>query len=204
MSVKSIYLKNVGSVKEATLNLSPVTLLIGANGVGKKLFLNGLWSIGGYTAWGTVESGFLVVRPDIAAFADSVPSDQEIRIFTSGNTPPFECCFATDEVFHAALDCQPGTVILSNNITGDLHPRLFQREYERLHRLAKEKDLTIVGITYNPYFVDQFKGNEGAVLIVEHGEQTTFTPLAERLDGLEVDAESLGMLWYSGLVGGVP
>ena len=63
----------------------------------------------------------------------------------------------------------------------------------------------IIATTHNPYLVDQFKGRESAVIVVEkeHGE-TTFTTLAEKLAHLDPGEEPLGSLWYSGFVGGVP
>lgn len=99
----------------------------------------------------------------------------------------------------------PPTLIGLEEIDRGLHPRLFQQIIELLSRISEEKQIQIIATTHNPYLVDEFKNYEDAVVIVEkvNGE-TTFTTLAEKLEGLTPDEEPLGQLWYSGLVGGVP
>lgn len=99
----------------------------------------------------------------------------------------------------------PPTLIGLEEIDRGLHPRLFQQVIELLSRISAEKKIQIIATTHNPYLVDEFKGYEEAVVIVEkvNGE-TTFTTLAEKLAGLSPEEEPLGQLWYSGIVGGVP
>lgn len=99
----------------------------------------------------------------------------------------------------------PPTLIGLEDIDRGLHPRLFQQVIELLSRISKEKNIQIVATTHNPYLVDEFKDHEEAVIIVEKIDgETTFTTLAEKLDGLMPEEEPLGQLWYSGIVGGVP
>ncbi|MCB0188155.1 MAG: ATP-binding protein, partial [Caldilineaceae bacterium] len=99
----------------------------------------------------------------------------------------------------------PPTLIGLEEIDRGLHPRLFQQVIELLSQISREKKIQIIATTHNPYLVDEFKGFEEAVVIVEkiNGE-TKFTTLAEKLEGLMPEEEPLGQLWYSGIVGGVP
>ena len=103
----------------------------------------------------------------------------------------------------------PPSLICIEDIDRGFHPRLFQQMVELCNDLSRELDVQIIATTHNPYILDEFKGNESAVVIVEKKEGcTTFTTLAERLAQIEADGEEeempLGSLWYSGLVGGVP
>lgn len=100
----------------------------------------------------------------------------------------------------------PPNIICLEEIDRGLHPRLFQRIIELFFRMTREKNIQIIATTHNPYLVDQFKGHEEAVIIVEKEKgETKFTSLAERLVGLDpLEDDPLGTLWYSGLVGGVP
>ncbi|MEZ4679353.1 MAG: AAA family ATPase [Caldilineaceae bacterium] len=99
----------------------------------------------------------------------------------------------------------PPTLIGLEEIDRGLHPRLFQQVIELLSQISREKKIQIIATTHNPYLVDEFKGYEEAVVIVEkiNGE-TQFTTVAEKLDGLLPEEEPLGQLWYSGILGGVP
>lgn len=99
----------------------------------------------------------------------------------------------------------PPSLIGLEEIDRGLHPRLFQQVIELLSRVSEEKKIQIIATTHNPYLVDEFKGLEEAVVVVEkvNGE-TVFTTLADKLAGLMPEEEPLGHLWYSGIVGGVP
>ena len=62
------------------------------------------------------------------------------------------------------------------------------------------------GTTQNPYFVDQFVDDEDSIVLVEKTDaDTTFISSPERLERLGGrHDDSLGSIWYSGLVGGTP
>lgn len=105
----------------------------------------------------------------------------------------------------------PPSLVCIEDIDRGIHPRLFQQVIELCFDLSKQRGIQIVATTHNPYILDQFVGNESAVVIVEKKEGcTTFTTLAERLAQLQTNGSEseeempLGSLWYSGLVGGVP
>ena len=104
---------------------------------------------------------------------------------------------------------RPPSLICIEDIDRGLHPRLFQQIIELCRDLSEKLGIQIIATTHNPYILDEFVGNESAVVIVEKNEGcTTFTTLAERLAELEENGSDgempLGSLWYSGLVGGVP
>lgn len=100
----------------------------------------------------------------------------------------------------------PPLVICLEEIDRGMHPRLFEQVVQLCFDMTRrEGGPQIIATTHNPYLVDQFKGHEEAVVIVEkENGETTFTTLAERLRHLQPDEEPLGSLWYSGFVGGVP
>lgn len=101
----------------------------------------------------------------------------------------------------------PPTVVCIEEIDRGLHPRLLEKVVQLCFDLTQQEGMPqIIATTHNPYLVDQFKGHEDAVIVVEKKDgQTTFTSLAERIKHLEPEEEDpLGQLWFSGFVGGVP
>jgi predicted ATPase len=101
----------------------------------------------------------------------------------------------------------PPSLVCIEDIDRGLHPRLFQQIVELCNDLSRKLNIQIIATTHNPYILDEFVGNESAVVIVEKKEGcTTFTTLAERLAQVQDNGEEmpLGAVWYSGLVGGVP
>ena len=101
----------------------------------------------------------------------------------------------------------PPSLICLEEIDRGLHPRLFEKILRVCFEMAcKEHMPQIIATTHNPYIVDQFKDHEEAVIIVEKRRgETTFTPLADRMQSLTpADDDPLGQLWFSGFVGGVP
>ena len=101
----------------------------------------------------------------------------------------------------------PPTLICIEEIDRSLHPRLYEQIVQLCFDITNKEDMPqIIATTHNPYLVDQFKGNEQAVVIVEKEDgQTHFTTLEEKIKHLEPDEEDpLGQLWFSGFVGGVP
>ncbi len=102
---------------------------------------------------------------------------------------------------------RPPSLICIEDIDRGLHPRLLGQIVQFCYDMANKENVPqIIATTHNPYFLDQFKDNEKAVIIVEKEKgETTFTSLEERLKHLEPEADDpLGELWYSGFIGGVP
>jgi predicted ATPase len=103
----------------------------------------------------------------------------------------------------------PPPVILLEDIDRGMHPRLFEQIAPLMRRIAEEHDINIIATTHNPYLVDAFQDAKECVLLVEKVDgASVLVPLTKKLEGLDYDKEeaqvSLGELWYSGLVGGVP
>lgn len=98
------------------------------------------------------------------------------------------------------------SIICLEDIDRGLHPALFGKLVEVCRTLVKGIGAPqIIATTQNPYFVDQFVDDEDSVVLVEkENANTTFTTLTERLASLGARTDSLGAVWYSGLVGGVP
>lgn len=99
----------------------------------------------------------------------------------------------------------PPMLICLEEIDRGLHPRLFQQIIELLSDIAHTKNIQIIATTHNPYLVDQFKDREEAVIIVEkENGETKLTTLADKLADQVAGELTLGELWYSGSVGGIP
>ncbi|MGH7434765.1 MAG: AAA family ATPase [Polyangiaceae bacterium] len=99
------------------------------------------------------------------------------------------------------------SIICLEDIDRGLHPALFGKLVDVCRKLAQAEGAPqIIATTQNPYFVDQFVDDEESVVIVEKTDgDTTFTSLRERLEQLGGrHDDSLGSIWYSGLVGGTP
>ncbi len=101
----------------------------------------------------------------------------------------------------------PPTMACIEEIDRGMHPRLLEKVVQLCFDMSRQEGMPqIIATTHNPYLVDQFKGHEEAVIIVEKKDgQTIFTSLAERITHLKPEEEDpLGQLWFSGFVGGVP
>jgi predicted ATPase len=95
-----------------------------------------------------------------------------------------------------------------------LHPRLLRDVRDALYRLSfptdfgiKRSPVQVIATTHSPFFLDLFKDHPEQVIIAEKKADgsATFKNLSEdpKLRDLIGDA-SLGEIWYSGILGGVP
>ena len=86
-----------------------------------------------------------------------------------------------------------------------IHPRRLRDLVDHLLRLTKA-GMQVVLTTHSPTLLDEFRDSPESVLIFERDDQGTHvTRLSERPDwGKEAKGASLGELWYSGVLGGVP
>lgn len=95
-----------------------------------------------------------------------------------------------------------------------VHPRLLRGVRDLLYRLAYPADygqsrppVQVIATTHSPHLLDLFRDHPEEVVIAEKsGCVARFSRLSERADIAELLAEqgSLGDLWYSGILGGVP
>ena len=94
-----------------------------------------------------------------------------------------------------------------------IHPRLLRKLKDAIYRLAYPSGsesgrppIQVIATTHSPYFVDQFKDHPEEIVVAnKNGLDVSF----ERLSGKPhlqeiIQDSSLGEVWYSGILGGVP
>lgn len=94
-----------------------------------------------------------------------------------------------------------------------IHPRLLRDVQDALYRLAYPENygetrepVQVIATTHSPYLLDLYKDHPEEIVIAhKQGTEATFERLSDRSDISEIlqDA-SLGEVWYSGILGGVP
>ena len=107
---------------------------------------------------------------------------------------------------------QAAPVLLLEEPERGIHPRRLQEITDSFRALAYPDDRSRPGVqvvltSHSPYFIDRFKDAPECVIVVdrdaEHG--TPCRALSDRLKELPpLRDASLGELWYSGVLGGVP
>jgi len=94
-----------------------------------------------------------------------------------------------------------------------IHPRLLRDVQDALYRLAYPENygetrepVQVIATTHSPYLLDLYKDHPEEIVIAhKQGADATFERLCDRADINEIlqDA-SLGEVWFSGILGGVP
>lgn len=112
----------------------------------------------------------------------------------------------------AYLPDVPGIVAFEEPDRG-LHPRLLRDVQQALYRLAypdqfgeSRKPVQVIATTHSPYLLDLFKERPEEVVLCEKLDgNVRFTRLSEKPNLTDIiDGASLGEVWYSGALGGVP
>lgn len=95
-----------------------------------------------------------------------------------------------------------------------IHPRLLRNIQEAMYRLAypenygeKREPIQVIATTHSPYLLDLFKDNPEEIVIAEKDENGVhFENLAKmkNIDKILQGGESLGEVWFTGVLGGVP
>ncbi len=95
-----------------------------------------------------------------------------------------------------------------------LHPRLFHFVKDALYRLCypeqfndDREPIQVIATTHSPYFVDLFKDNPEQIIITDKQDDGSVSFKNLSKDPVLVDnigEASLGEIWYSGILGGVP
>lgn len=107
----------------------------------------------------------------------------------------------------------PPTLIGLEEPERGVHPRLLRQLRDALYRLTYPKEygetrspVQVLATTHSPYFLDLFKDHAEEIVIAERvGNEARFARLVDRPDIDEVLGDaSLGEVWYSGVLGGVP
>ena len=112
-----------------------------------------------------------------------------------------------------AFDPTPPAILCIEEIDRGIHPRMLREVRDALYRLSYPKSfgltqrpVQIVATTHSPYLLDLFREHpEEVVLAHKQGTEARFERLADRADLAEMLREgSLGDMWFSGILGGVP
>jgi predicted ATPase len=94
-----------------------------------------------------------------------------------------------------------------------VHPRLLRLVQDAIYRLCypescgeTREPVQVIVTTHSPYFLDLFKDHPEEVVIANRvGMEAKFERLSDRSDIDEIlSGVSLGEIWYSGILGGVP
>ncbi|MFN0055280.1 MAG: AAA family ATPase [Planctomycetales bacterium] len=94
-----------------------------------------------------------------------------------------------------------------------IHPRLLREIQDALYRLAYPQNygddrapVQVIATTHSPYFLDLFKEHPEEIVIAQRRDgEATFERLADLPDIEQIlEGASLGEIWYSGILGGVP
>jgi predicted ATPase len=94
-----------------------------------------------------------------------------------------------------------------------IHPRLLRHVKDAIYRLShpegqgeKRPPVQVIATTHSPYFLDLFKDHPEEIVVANKvGLEATFQRVSEQSSIHEILSEaSLGEVWYSGILGGVP
>jgi len=94
-----------------------------------------------------------------------------------------------------------------------MHPRLLRDIRDALYRLSyperygeTRKPVQVIATTHSPFFLDLFRDHPEEIVIANKvGQKAKFERLSDRPDINELLGDaSLGDVWYSGILGGVP
>jgi predicted ATPase len=111
--------------------------------------------------------------------------------------------------FHPA----PPSVVCIEEIDRGIHPRMLREVRDLLYRLSypeasgsSRPSVQVIATTHSPYLLDLFRDHpEEVVISHKQGNAAHFERLADRSDLPDLLAEgSLGDIWFSGILGGVP
>ena len=112
-----------------------------------------------------------------------------------------------------AFDPDPPHVLCIEEIDRGIHPRTLREIRDTLYRLSYPKAhgsdrraVQIITTSHSPYFIDLFRDHPEEIVIAhKHGRAAEFSRLSDRPDLPELLREgSLGDMWFSGILGGVP
>jgi predicted ATPase len=112
-----------------------------------------------------------------------------------------------------AFDPDPPSVLCIEEVDRGVHPRMLREVRDALYRLSypgafgsPRRAVQIIATSHSPYFIDLFREHpEEVVISHKQGRAAQFSRLSDRADLPELLREgSLGDMWFSGILGGVP
>ena len=108
---------------------------------------------------------------------------------------------------------QPPSIIGIEEPETFFHPRLLRDVAENMYRLSYPENygdthapVQVIATTHSPYLLDHYKEHPEEIIIAERDERGGhFSRLSDRVDAsIFLEGASLGEVWYSGVLGGVP
>ncbi len=110
-----------------------------------------------------------------------------------------------------AYDPAPPAMVCIEEIDRGIHPRMLREVRDLLYRLSYPEDkerrpVQVIATTHSPYLLDLFRDHpEEVVISQKEGNAARFECLADRDDLEQIMTDgSLGDIWFSGILGGVP
>ena len=172
-------------------------------------------------AFGRLQAEFCRALPDFAGIEPQPAGEGAVELalrLADGNaliTPEDAsqgALYALAILTLSFLPRKPTMLCLEETDRG-VHPRLLREVRDALYRLSypasfgeQRPAVQIVATTHSPFLLDLFRDHpEEIVIASKRGAAATFERLGDRPDVKEILREgSLGDLWYSGILGGVP
>ena len=167
-----------------------------------------------------LEAEFCRALPDFSAVAPRAAGDGielALRLKEDGAALTAESlsqgALYTLAVLTLSFSPRPPPVVCLEEADRGIHPRLLRVVRDALYRLCHPADfglqraaVQIVATTHSPFLLDLFRDHpEEIVIASKQGRSATFARLSDRPDADEILAEgSLGDIWFSGILGGVP
>ena len=116
-------------------------------------------------------------------------------------------------VLALAFDPAPPSVLCIEEVDRGVHPRTLREVRDALYRLSHPQSfgsdrapVQVVVTSHSPYFIDLFRDHPEEIIVShKRGRAAHFQRLTDRPDLPELLREgSLGDMWFSGILGGVP
>lgn len=171
-------------------------------------------------AFAQLETEFCRALPDFSGVAPQRAESgvrlalrlrEDGRVLTAENLS--QGALYTLAVLTLSFSPRPPTMVCLEEADRGIHPRLLRAVRDALYRLCYPADfggrrgaVQIVATTQSPFFLDLFRDDpEEVVIASKTGRSATFARLSDLPNAREIIAgSSLGDLWFSGILGGVP
>lgn len=170
-------------------------------------------------AWSAFSAEVLRILPEFSAIevrAEGTRAELALRLEGEGALGVHELSQGTLyllALLALAFDPQPPAVMCLEEVDRGMHPRTLREVRDALYRLShpaafgmQRPPVQIIATTHSPYLIDLFRDHPEEVVIAQkQGRAAHFERLSDRADLPELLANgSLGDMWYSGILGGVP
>jgi predicted ATPase len=168
-------------------------------------------------AFAALTTELLRILPEFRALELTARPDERVefglQLVEDGVVPAAELSQGVLGVLVLAFDPTPPSVVCIEEPDRGIHPRLLREIRDLLYRLSYPESagqtrpaVQVVATSHSPYFIDLFREHPDEVVVSQkHGRAARFERLSDRPDLPELLREgSLGEMWFSGILGGVP